>query len=207
MNFRKVIIDQLKRFPYFKKETIKQLCTKHNLSSFVLNSYIHKAIKREEIISLKRGLYVTKDFYEKHISDLGYRYFLANIIREPSYISSWTALSYYGMTTDVVKATISVTPKTTRKYSNKAGGFIYHSIKEDLFSDFRLMKSKSGFRFLIASPAKALFDLIYLRTNQFRTQKDNIIKDLRIETNEMSRTEIKKFKILLNKNKVSWKIL
>ncbi len=207
MKFRKEIINQLNNFPCFSKEALTQLCSKHGLSLHTVDSYINKSLKEKEIISLKKGLYVTKDFYNKNIHDIGYKFYLANIIRKPSYISSWSALDYYGMTTDVIMATTSVTTKVTRTYSTKIGGFIYKSMKKELFSGFSLIKSESGFSFFIASPAKALFDLLYSKTNQFRSPKKDIIEDLRIDIDEMSKPELKKFKKLLKDNNILWKIL
>jgi len=213
MKFRKVIIDQVKELPFFSKEVFRQLCSKHGLALSTVDSYIHKALKQGEIISLKRGLYVTKDFYEKNISDIGYTFFLANILWKPSYVSSWAALDYYGMTTDVIATITSVTTRRTktyfnkRKFNKKIGGFIYNSIKKDLFKDFKAIKSRNGFKFFIATPPKALFDLLYLRTNRFRRPKKNILEDLRIDIDEMGKSEIKKLKRLFKDNHVSWKIL
>jgi len=206
MKFRKVIIDQVKGLPYFSKEVLRQLCLKHSLSLYTVDSYIKKALREGEIISLKRGLYVTKDFYERNISDIGYKYYLANIIRKPSYVSGWTALNYYGMTTDVVTTITSMTTKNTRTHSNKIGGFVYHSIKKELFEGFALVKSKLGFEYFIATPSKALFDLLYLRTKQFKSPRENILEDLRIDVDEMSKSELKKFKKLLRDNNVLWKV-
>ena len=84
----------------------------------------------------------------------------------------------------------------------KAGNFTYQSIKKDFFSDFYLVKDK--FDFYIASPSKALFDLLYFRTYQFRGLDldgiKKIIKELRIDFDEMDVVEQKKFYSLINKN-------
>ena len=63
------------------------------------------------------------------------------------------------------------------------------------FSDFSLVNGK--FDFYISSPSKALFDLLYFRTNQFRgVSLENIkllVEELRIDIDEMDKTEQKKF--------------
>ena len=73
--------------------------------------------------------------------------------------------------------------------------FSYHSIKKELFSDYSLVKGK--FDFFIAPPSKALFDLLYFRTHQFRSIKFDDIKkmveELRIDIDEMSEEERNKF--------------
>lgn len=207
MKKREKLLNLVKDFPHFNKKTIKELCLKHNLSLATADSYIHKSIKNNEIIPLKNGVYVTKKFYDENIEDIGYIFYLANQLRKPSYISSWIALDYYNMTTNVINTITSITTKTTRDYSNEAGNFIYNSIKNELFKGFSLIESRLGFKYLIASPAKALFDLIYLSTNQFKTPEPKILKRLRIDTNEMNKKEKNKFKKLLKENKVTWKIL
>ena len=89
----------------------------------------------------------------------------------------------------------SVTPKITRNHKTKIGTFSYQSIKKDLFLDFILTKGK--FEFFVASPSKALFDFLYFKTRQFRGIKfkniDFLIKELRIDVDEMDNEEQEKF--------------
>ncbi|OGY58158.1 MAG: hypothetical protein A3H67_02835, partial [Candidatus Buchananbacteria bacterium RIFCSPLOWO2_02_FULL_46_11b] len=158
-------------------------------------------LKYREILRLKKGLYVSADFFEKNRTDISYSFYLANIIRAPSYVSSWTALQYYDLATESIHSVTSVTPKVTRDYQTKAGRFAYQSIKKNLFADFFLVKGK--FNFYIASPSKALFDLLYFRTRQFRGIKmENakaLIEDLRIDIDEMDKKERKKFYSMIEK--------
>ncbi|HWW42902.1 hypothetical protein, partial [Pedobacter sp.] len=114
--------------------------------------------------------------------------------------SSWAALQYYNLATESIHSITSVTPKVTRDYQTKAGSFAYQSINKQLFSDFSLVKGK--FNFYIASPSKALFDLLYFRTRQFRGLSPDKIKsmvsELRIDIEEMSKEEQEKFNIIIN---------
>ena len=70
-----------------------------------------------------------------------------------------------------------------------------------LFSDFSLVKGKFGF--FIASPSKALFDLLYFRTNQFRSvhleKIKDIVEELRIDIDEMDKSEQEKFYSMVKK--------
>jgi len=117
-------------------------------------------------------------------------------------VSSWAALQYYNLTTESIHAITSVTPKATRTYDTKVGGFSYQSIQKELFSDFSSVNGK--FNFFIASPAKALFDLLYFKTRQFRGVKiENIkplIEELRIDIDEMDKTEQDKFYEMIKKH-------
>lgn len=195
MKYREILLDQLKSQPYFTKKAVCQLSEQHGLKSTTVDTYISRSLKRKEIIPLKKGLYISPDFYIKNKGDISYSFYLANVLRTPSYVSSWAALQYYNLTTEVIHTITSVTPKVTRAYETKVGHFSYQSIQKELFSDF--VSARGKFDFFIASPAKALFDLLYFKTHQFRgTQLDGIkelISELRIDIDEMSQEEQKKF--------------
>jgi len=195
MKSKRNLLEQLKTMPHFGKATIDQLGTQLGLKDSTVNTYISRFLKYKEIIKLKRGLYVSTDFFDKNRSDPSYSFYLANVIRTPSYISSWAALQYYNLATEAIHSTTSVTFKVTKEYQTKAGNFSYQSISKNLFTDFSLAKGK--FDFYIASPSKALFDLLYFRTHQFRNIKFNdvekIVEELRIDISEMSEEERKKF--------------
>lgn len=200
------LLEELKILPYFNKELIYDLGKNektHNLTDSTIDTYISRFLKHKDIISLKRGLYVTTDFYNKHRNDTSYLFYLSNILRSPSYISSWTALQYYNLATEIIHTITAVTTKVTRSYKTKIGAFSYQSIKKDLFSDFALIKN-GDFEFFIATPAKALFDLLYFKTKQFKNIKlndiDYLIEELRIDMAEMDENEKNKFYSMLKKH-------
>jgi len=195
MKCREVIIEQFKNQPYFTKEDFIQVSRGYNIKDSTINSYLVRSVARKDIIQLKRGFYITIDFYNKNKDDISYTFYLANVLRGPSYISSWTALQYYNLTTEIINTVTSVTEKITRDYITKINTFSYHSINKKVFSGFSLVKGK--FDFFIATPSKALFDLLYFRTNQLRGIKieeiDKIIESLRIDIEEMEEIEKDKF--------------
>jgi len=195
MKYRLAILEQLKIQPYFEKRAFQQLSEQHRLKSTTVDTYISQSLKRREIIALRRGLYVSADFYHQHKGDISYSFYLANVLRRPSYVSSWTALQYYDLTTEVIHTITSVTAKTTRDYKTKIGDFAYQSLQSKLFSGF--MSEKRSFEFFIASPAKALFDLLYLRTRHFHAVQlsdiDALIEGLRIDIDEMADQERRTF--------------
>ena len=195
MKSKKNLLEQLNILPHFSKSTICQLGSQLGLKNSTVNTYISRFLKRKDILPLRRGLYVSADFFANNKSDISYSFYLANIIRMPSYVSSWTALQYHNLTTEAIRSITSVTSKVTRDYEAKAGTFSYQSIKKELFSDYLLVKGK--FDFFVASPSKALFDLLYFRTHQFRSIKfddvEKIVEELRIDISEMSEGERKSF--------------
>lgn len=202
MKYREILLEHLKNMPFFQKKEIYTMAKQYFIKDATIDAYINRSLKLKDIIQLKKGLYITNDFYEKNISNISYKFYLANILRSPSYVSSWTALQYYDLTTEAIGGVISVSRKITRNFQNKVGSFVYHYIKEELFSGFDLKKEKflppaREFDFFIAAPSKALFDLIYFKTNQFRgihfKEINKIIEELRIDIDEMSEEERKKF--------------
>ena len=194
-------MEQLKSLPHFSKNTVYQLGLQLGLKDSTVNTYISRFLKYKEIIQLRRGLYVSAEFFEKNRGDVSYSFFLANVIRTPSYVSSWAALQFHNLTTETIHSVTSVTPKVTRAYRTKAGNFAYQSINGELFSGFSLAKGK--FDFFIASPSKALFDLLYFRTRQFRSAKvksiKSLVEELRIDIDEMSKEEREKFYTMIKK--------
>lgn len=202
MKSKKNLLEQLKTLPHFNKNTVHQLGRQLGLKDSTIDTYISRFLKYRDVLQLKNGLYITTDFFEKNRSDVSYSFYLANIIRTPSYVSSWAALQYYNLATEAVHSITSITLKVTREYQTKVGNFAYQSIKKDFFSDFSLVKGK--FDFYIASPAKALFDLLYFRTRQLKGVNSEDIKkmieELRIDFDEMDKAEQEKFYSLINKN-------
>ncbi len=198
----KNLLDQLKELPYFRKNSICLLGKHMGLNDKTVNTYISRFLRERKIYRLKNGLYVSADFFDKNKGDISYSFYLANILRTPSYVSSWTALQYYGLTTEAIYSISSVTTKVTREYKTNIGHFTYQSIHKDLFSDFSLIGER--FDFFIASPSKALFDLLYFRTNQFKGANikniESIIEDLRIDVDEMSTEELSKFYKMIKQN-------
>lgn len=195
MKYREILIEQLKKLPYFDKKTIYQISEQYNLKAGTVDAYISRSLARKELIQLKKGVYITADYFNKNKGDISYAFYLANALRQPSYVSLWTALQYYNLATEAIHSVISVTPKVTRNYQNKAGSFAYHSIKKNLFSGFSLVKG--NFDFFIATPSKALFDLVYFKTSQLRgvnsRQIELLVNDLRIDIDEMDKKEKNNF--------------
>ncbi len=201
MKSKKNLLEQLDSLPHFTKSTIYQLGSQLGIKNSTINTYISRFLKCKEILPLKRGLYISAKFFGNNKSDISFPYYLANILRTPSYVSSWAALEYYNLITEAIHSITSVTLKVTKEYETRAGNFTYQSIKKEFFSDFSLVKTK--FVFFIASPSKSLFDLLYFRTNQFRGVSlgniKTLIEELRIDIEEMDKNEQEKFYSMVKK--------
>lgn len=85
----------------------------------------------------------------------------ANRIYPPSYISLQSALAYYGLILEKPLAVVSITSRKTKIFNTAAGRMVYRKIYEKYFNGYRLDGAGKD-AFFIASPAKALLDLLYL---------------------------------------------
>ena len=113
--------------------------------------------QNDYIIRLKRGLYVVNpENSGKTLSNE----LIANHLYAPSYISMSTALRYYGLIPEAVYAHQSMTVKHSRSFQTPIGNFDYKYISRDAFSVGVRSMHKGEYAFLIASPEKALCDLI-----------------------------------------------
>lgn len=143
------------------------------------------ALEREgKIIRLKKGLFVVSEQISgKPIS----RELIANHLYGPSYISFEYALSWHGLIPERVHSIQSITTKRSRGFSNKLGQFDYiFTHKDYFFIGIRQITTNPSNTFLIASPEKALCDMISytsnLRIQSLKAMKDYIEDDLRIDT-------------------------
>jgi|SRR5659263_10251 len=110
-----------------------------------------------KLIRLKRGLYVVSP---KESGRLLSTELIANHIYGPSYISMESALRYYGLIPESVHIVRSMTIKRSRDFENSISRFEYIACSEDYYPIGINQKINDDFSFLIASPEKALCDLI-----------------------------------------------
>lgn len=114
--------------------------------------------KEETLLRLKQGLYVPTSQASGQLLSEG---LIANHLYGPSYVSLQYALRYYGLIPEHVYTVSSVTIKRSRVFQNSLARFEYVHTNEEAFSvGLRIEKTASGSSFLIASPEKALCDLI-----------------------------------------------
>jgi len=102
--------------------------------------------------------------------------FIANHLRQPSYISLEYALYYYNFLVDISFHITSVTTKGTKNIIVGDKTFFYHHVKTTVFDGFVVKDFSNGGevgqRFYIATPEKALVDLFYLKPNGFKNTDD-----------------------------------
>ena len=139
--------------------------------------------QKELIIRVIRNLYVVspKVHNLKISTEL-----VANHLYRPSYVSLETALSYYGMIPERVYAIRSMTTKRAKTFTTPLGNFDYKTISADYFSiGIRQEILQNQYAFLIATPTKAICDMIVatpnLRLQSVKAMQNYLIEDLRID--------------------------
>ncbi len=128
-----------------------------------LRRQVRDWIKKEYLLTLKRGIYVFSEEYRKVEPSVN---FIANFLILPSYISMEYALSYYNLIPEKATVITSVTTKKTNMFENFLGRFEYRSVKDEMFCGFKKEVEKEQ-EYFIALPEKALVDYFYLN-NQFK---------------------------------------
>lgn len=110
-----------------------------------------------KVIRLKKGLYVVDPSVSRVALSTE---LIANHIYAPSYVSMSSALRYYGLIPETVYAIQSMTIKHTRSFETPIGRFDYTFINREAFHIGITSINKQSYAFLMATPEKALCDLI-----------------------------------------------
>ncbi|MFH1280555.1 MAG: hypothetical protein ABII08_03000 [Candidatus Beckwithbacteria bacterium] len=172
---------------------ISQTLKKKNIPLFTITSFqrlfniqntntAYKAIQRltnKNIIQpITHGKYMTTELKPSKFS-------IANFIYTPSYISLESALSHYGILPQFPFTITSITTKKTTTIQNQTT-YQYSHISSKFYWGFQSHQS-----FIIASPEKALIDLIYFHSKG--------LKNLDIKELDLSLINKKIFKTYLKK--------
>lgn len=151
------------------------------------NQKIRLLERDKQIIRLKRGLYVcSPDVTGKTLSTE----LIANHLYAPSYVSMSSALRYYGLIPEAVYIKQSMTLKHSKDFDTQLGRFEYTHISKNAFSMGLTSIRKDDYAFVMATPEKALCDLI-ANSSQVNLR---YLKDAEIYLEEDIRMELEDFR-------------
>ncbi len=142
---------------------------------------IQRLLKEQRLFSLKRGLYETDPNCPGEV--------LAGIIYGPSYLSFEYVLAAYGLIPERVYTYTSATLRKnrTRQYQNHFGTYLYRDVADAAFPHGLILKQYQDRYYTIASPEKALCDLLSIRpaVSSYRMFCDLLFDDLRLDEDEL----------------------
>jgi len=163
--------------------------------------------KNGEIIRLKKDLYVRgRATISKEL--------VANHLYGASYISLETALAYYGMIPERVYTVRSITIRRAKTFSTPLGYFEYKTVSAAYFSiGIHQEIVDNQYAFLIATPTKAICDMIVvtpnLRLQSLKAMENYLTEDLRMDFDVLKslKTDIIKRCIEVGKKKTELSFL
>ena len=147
------------------------------------NDKILSLESQRKLIRLKKGLYVVSPDVSGELLSVE---LIANHIYGPSYVSMESALRYWGLIPEQVYIVRSATTNRSRQFQNSISIFQYVSFSKDYYSvGVSQVSVDNRYMFLIASPEKALCDLIistpYLNFQSMRSIEIYLAEDLRLD--------------------------
>ena len=143
-----------------------------------LDALLKRAVASREIWRLRRGLYCLSERYaQARVNPLE----LAQRIHGPSYVSMETALSHHGWIPEAVRAVTSVALERSRTFDTPVGLFSFTRVPQRLFlAGVRRVSADAGGAFFLATPLKALADLVYAQRWDWRSVNP-VVDSLRVE--------------------------
>ncbi len=144
---------------------------------------VSRWVKSGKLIQLKRGLYLLAEPYRKtHPSE----FYVAAILKSPSYMSLEKVLEYYGLIPEAVATYTSVTTRRPESIHTPVGTFDYRHIKPSLFWGYTSL-AFNGQTVFIATPEKALLDFFYLNPQLVSLEYLNELRLQHVEDIKLSR--------------------
>ncbi len=116
--------------------------------------------KTGNLYQLRRGLSALAPPYQKIKP---HPFVVANRMVAGSYVSLQSALAHYGLIPEYVPITTSVTVKRPARWETPLGVYEFRHLKSQLLRGYRLTELGGGQTAFVATPEKALLDLIYLQ--------------------------------------------
>ena len=111
------------------------------------------------VVQLRRGLYALAPPYRKTEP---HPFLVANRLVRGSYVSLQSALAHYGLIPEHVPVVTSLTTGRTQRRESPFGSFQFHHCPPEALTGYRVERLGGGQEALVATPAKALADLVHL---------------------------------------------
>ncbi len=146
---------------------------------------------------LRRGLYTVAPPFQKVRP---HPFLVANRLVLGSYVSLQSALAHYGLIPESVPVTTSVSADRPCRWQTPLGAFEFRHIQGELLTGYRWTEVAEGQSADVASPEKALLDLIYLEPE---ADSSRYLEGLRLQHLEiLDMEELRRLAVLSGKPKL-----
>jgi predicted transcriptional regulator of viral defense system len=132
-----------------------------------------------KLIRLRRGLYALNQPFRRIEP---HPFLIANCMRKASYVSMQSALSHHGMIPEYVPVVTSVTTGRPEEVHTELGTYGFRHVRKPLFGGFLRVPVAPGQSAFLATPEKALLDLVYFAPGG---EKAAYIDELRLQNETM----------------------
>jgi len=149
-----------------------------------LGRQLSRWVKSGNLIQLRRSLYVLSERYQKTRPHL---FLVANRLKRASYVSLQSALEYHDLIPEYVPSVTSITTGRQEELLTPLGTFIFKHIKKALFSGYQSIDLGEDQSAFIATPEKALLDLLYLTPG---SDDPDYLRELRLQNSETLKTDL-----------------
>lgn len=167
------LLEKVSDLPIF---TVRFLSAGENLPQIRLQ--INRWVNDGRIIRLHKGFYTLAEPYRKITTE---PFCIANSLKQASYVSLHSALSWYAMIPEFVPAVTSITTGRPQTIETPLGRFEFRHVSKKYFWGYQQVELKFGQTAFIAYPEKALLDLVYLTPGG---NKIEFIEGLRLQNFE-----------------------
>jgi predicted transcriptional regulator of viral defense system len=146
---------------------------------------------------LRRGLYALAPPYRKVKA---HPFVVANRMVRPSYVSLQSAMAIHGLIPESVPVTTSITTGRPGEFSTPLGTFVFRHVRTPLFQGFREVEMDTLQSAFVATPEKALLDLLYLEKG---SDSEAYLAELRLEIDDgFDLEELERFSRIFRSGKV-----
>ncbi|BFN37495.1 hypothetical protein [Fidelibacter multiformis] len=164
------LVEKVSHLPAF---TIRFLAAGEDLNR--IRVQINRWVRDGKVIRIHKGLYTLAEPYRKVNP---HPFYIANMLKKASYVSLQSALSWYGLIPEFVPSFTSITTGRPQSMDTPLGRFDFRHVSKKYFWGYEQHKLSNGIHAFIASPEKALLDLIYLTPGG---EKKAFIEELRLQ--------------------------
>ena len=148
-----------------------------NVDPNLIRVQLSRWVKTGKILQLRRGVYTIAPPYQKNNP---HPFLIANHLQKASYVSLQSALSFHGLIPEVVNIITSVSTGRPERLETPLGTYEFRHIKRELLFGYQ-MTELGGQSAFVATPEKALLDLIYLQPGGDSTA---YLRELRLQNTE-----------------------